>query len=950
MFVTYSGGKLKATAYLLSTIMVLAVLVVASNNAEGMVTSDAAYLTYNWPSSSTLMNQTVSSKNSDTYCRVGLAVNAWDTILNANSGTSHTVTLGISAGASCRNAYNYKMVKAVNNVNSFDNIWGVITSHPNDAVKVTLPNDGGIWVSLTRAGYSDMYSMYGAYFDMMYISSDGFIVLAGSEYYSSMDINSWNSAAPSLGSSQKPNMVLAPLWRDLNPLNGGEIWYLLLDGVVRVAWKDIPNDANSKPQSFGVVLHPVTFDTPTHPDEVKFLSSIWFSYGSITKDVTSAYGLEDQTGEHYASFSPLSKNSYVIENILGQLDYYTAIKTITIEATKYKWSAPNWIPDDKSWITISGTGSVTPGGINVQLSNPSDGGYSSSEALLWAGGFLLGALSMAIPPYALVPTVLGVAGMVLDTYSLVNELSTVPAPSNPDGTWGADPNEATAAIPMFAVDEKAKTCSAFDVTLEPLLHWNLNMDTSVSHRLAITVKIDYGDCRENTNTVSGSLSTSVHITVGPDPNKPSGVDWYGRTVPDGRYSNFETVPASSSPTGSIGYTISSGNLGSGYDVFGWSSLTNNMVDDYKVRSDGTIRVEGYFKYSNPETLPSNDWGSSLYVLYSDDDGDGYPDGSSKIIKKVPVLTSSDPIGEWRFKSVLVTGLTPGKAVKIGLGRLDTSDSNYVSASWAGVVVHGMKKDGHNEYVLYLSNSAGGTLTPSATSTYGTPYSDYPSSVYPVTATPSSSAYRVGYWILDGGGPEFGPASGSATRPVTMTQDHTLKATFISSSKKILLFKYGNTGGSVSFSPTSTDIPEPGMYLYSTGTSVTATAIPDLAHVLDKWNLDGTLSLSNPISVSMTSDRTLVVYFKSGSPQTYTLTVSDNTPTNAVTPSEGTHSCVAGSSVTVYAEPMFEYGNYRYAFVCWKIDGVTQKRGDYDITILMNGDHTASAVYKSSLYL
>jgi hypothetical protein len=81
--------------------------------------------------------------------------------------------------------------------------------------------------------------------------------------------------------------------------------------------------------------------------------------------------------------------------------------------------------------------------------------------------------------------------------------------------------------------------------------------------------------------------------------------------------------------------------------------------------------------------------------------------------------------------------------------------------------------------------------------------------------------------------------------------------------------------------------------------------------------------------------------------TYTLTVS--APSSTCTdPAAGTHSYASGTLVTLSADYDFFVGQYHYVFMSWRVDGSSYRT--LDVTVTMNKDHSATAVYKKTIYM
>ena len=231
----------------------------------------------------------------------------------------------------------------------------------------------------------------------------------------------------------------------------------------------------------------------------------------------------------------------------------------------------------------------------------------------------------------------------------------------------ADQNTQTAYILNLAQDENRPDFWPWDVSIFALFRWRL-LNPSVNHRLVLNVQVDYGWPTGSHTITTDSLELKL---------TPGSASWYGRTNPDAHYYNFYQT---STPYGT-GYHIDTiGSNDYSYHMLGWSKLTDDTPEDYKVGADGKIRVKGYFRQC--DTLFSNDQPGrrllNIYVMYSED--------INNIIKTVQVLDHTDGTN-WKYKGVVISGLTPGKSVKVGIGRPDSwyADWNLV-AEWVGIEI------------------------------------------------------------------------------------------------------------------------------------------------------------------------------------------------------------------------------------------------------------------------
>ena len=91
------------------------------------------------------------------------------------------------------------------------------------------------------------------------------------------------------------------------------------------------------------------------------------------------------------------------------------------------------------------------------------------------------------------------------------------------------------------------------------------------------------------------------------------------------------------------------------------------------------------------------------------------------------------------------------------------------------------------------------------------------------------------------------------------------------SGSVTISTYGNVTGhynsvvtytlTITATTGGTTNPAPGTYTYTAGTTVQVTELPDGNYLFDHWELDGSSSLANPISIYMGGDHTLKAFFK-----------------------------------------------------------------------------------------
>ncbi|MFP3984968.1 MAG: PKD domain-containing protein [Candidatus Bathyarchaeia archaeon] len=578
------------------------------------------------PHEDALLNQTLTTYKHETHGEVGLSANLYMLEKDYPQPGQYEFAIATVAAANSR----YKQ--------GYDTSYTTDIIYIFNEVTLNLGDNEGVWVEI---GWKFLY--YGAWYDKVFITSNGFVVLDKRAYNDNG--GKWTSPTPkSIPTTDDPNVLIAPFWRDLDPSQGGTIKYGdgPFDAFV-IVWDNVPNKANGNCQTFALYL-----DMPVIGNAAPY-----FVYGSITNDVPTSIGFEDQCGKRGVSISSVSSGHKVTFDPWG--DNYYWITQIKISASKLTDSGTN---DASAVIHIDGLDNTLPGGINVELEEPSEGVYKSFP-IVSAATFALSTVALATG-YGLV----GIVGYCISGAKLAYDLSPIPSST----VHEADQNTMTGYVLALAKDENRPDVRPWDVSISPLIRWRI-LDPSVEHRLLLTCEVTY---------LSGSTYTlttdSLELKL-----TPGSVSWYGRTNPDAHYYNFYQI---STPYGT-GYHIDTiGSNDYAYHMLGWSKLTDDAPEDYKVGADGKIRVKGYFRQT--DTLPADDQPGrrlvNICVMYSEN--------LNKIVKTAQVLDYTDGT-DWRYKGVIISGLTPGKPVKIGIGRPDSwyADWNLV-VEWAGIEIYG----------------------------------------------------------------------------------------------------------------------------------------------------------------------------------------------------------------------------------------------------------------------
>jgi hypothetical protein len=117
------------------------------------------------------------------------------------------------------------------------------------------------------------FVFYGRPYNSINICSNGFLS------FTSASTSALPKPIPHIA---EPNCLLAPLWRDLNPVEGGTITYYSGSDKFVATWDRVKNYANNNIQSFQVILYPD--------------GNIVYQYRSVTNDITTSRGIENHSG------------------------------------------------------------------------------------------------------------------------------------------------------------------------------------------------------------------------------------------------------------------------------------------------------------------------------------------------------------------------------------------------------------------------------------------------------------------------------------------------------------------------------------------------------------------------------------------------------------------------------------------------------------------------------
>ena len=150
--------------------------------------------------------------------------------------------------------------------------------------------------------------------------------------------------------------------------------------------------------------------------------------------------------------------------------------------------------------------------------------------------------------------------------------------------------------------------------------------------------------------------------------------WYGCTIPDGHYVNFYELDYLGLPGGHVDQYDDMSDYS--YYMLGVSTETHAVGDS------GMLSVSGYFRMWDDFT-PDLEEGRRYVKVYALDEA------ATTVLAETVVLDHDDDPNVWEYRdNRILTGLTPGSTVSIGVGRYDAWEYNNweLMAEWAGVEV------------------------------------------------------------------------------------------------------------------------------------------------------------------------------------------------------------------------------------------------------------------------
>ena len=117
------------------------------------------------------------------------------------------------------------------------------------------------------------FYFYGNEYNAIRVCTNGFLS------FTSTATSYTNQPIPSSGD---PDAILAPFWTDLNPTNGGQMYYFPWGDKFVVQWDGVPHYSNGGPETFQVVLYPD--------------GDIVFNYKIVDTGNAVSVGIENENG------------------------------------------------------------------------------------------------------------------------------------------------------------------------------------------------------------------------------------------------------------------------------------------------------------------------------------------------------------------------------------------------------------------------------------------------------------------------------------------------------------------------------------------------------------------------------------------------------------------------------------------------------------------------------
>ena len=155
-----------------------------------------------------------------------------------------------------------------NEITGPEYIWNDISS---TGTPISLSDDNGYLLSLDFD-----FSYYDEIKSSVYISSNGFLTFDASDP-GSLSVNSFPN-------NDYPNDIIAAYWTDLNPANGGQVYFEMTNDMLVVQYNEVPFFGNSgSSNTFQIILYKN--------------GNIRFNYNNLTSGYYTAVGIENSLGD-----------------------------------------------------------------------------------------------------------------------------------------------------------------------------------------------------------------------------------------------------------------------------------------------------------------------------------------------------------------------------------------------------------------------------------------------------------------------------------------------------------------------------------------------------------------------------------------------------------------------------------------------------------------------------
>ncbi len=676
------------------------------------------------PDVSALVDETVYDvkvEDTGTHRQVeyGLSGNVWDIVRNTGGGVDTQINVGVEVTANTRHTLGHNQ-GSFYHYDFYGTWWADRTSAMD--VELALGGQHAVWFdieSYLTSWYKTAYVRHlASYFDYVFVSENGFVILHSSLLTVIPDYTQYADAPPVwFANAQKPNFVIAPYWCDMHLDAASHIRISYGEGFggpwLKIAWIDV-KDASNRPQTFGLGL------SLAPPGDISWGTEyLHFQYGKINTDNAQAVGFEDQTGRYGIEYSTFVDSAYASTAQPATADpgmyfwvtpsdsNWWVIDKVTVYAYKYYWKNGAWQADNAdSGISIKGLLQNTePGGVNIPVVKDRVGDYveyiddlretqrmstylNAGSALLTATGAILTATGVGAP--AGVPLMmLGVAGFGLRGAGTV---AGALAPAAPGHIVEPASKTDTYGYCQFDTLEglSAQKTFASDVTVMPLFQWDLYSNAR-KHKMVIysTVELSNQKGLGSYSFTSGSIEFVIDPTQTTLYDRTSSVDG---SYPHAQYVRFGKVQRNPDGVTRTGYhldTDTSVAKDKDYYMMVWRRFSSTPGEplpgeangDYWTGQDGCIKVSGWFKVS--DTLDTNPnlagirEGSryiEVFVMYHDDDpAPGYGTDGSVFEPDATLLLGSPGTAtgwnNWKYFEKALE-IEPNKKVKIGVGRTD----------------------------------------------------------------------------------------------------------------------------------------------------------------------------------------------------------------------------------------------------------------------------------------